>query len=149
MKLYCGQRRDDGSVRVVVRYAPLAGGRFAADRADVPARDLAPSGGSFDWGIESPAALSLSHAILADCVGADGADDLCAEFEWSVLRGLPDDTWELTDGDVRAFLELVPGLRLARAVETRTWLAHAPAGAAAFNPFDSSTWCDPAGYASR
>jgi hypothetical protein len=131
MKRYCGKRRRDGSVRVVVWDGPLFGNRFReptgtlleAPRpvpplaSDDSSRAAVSPAGGFDWGVESAASLALSRAILADCLGPVRAEELCSVFEWSVLRGLPEDGWDLHERDVRAFVRLAPTLRLALALD--------------------------------
>jgi hypothetical protein len=90
---------------------------------------LAPRGRtpqSFDWGDEGAGAVQLSRAILADCLGPTEAEGLYQDFEWSVIRGLPRDSWELDEDMVRVVAEIQPILRAARA-------AASPAVAARFD----------------
>ena len=46
---------------------------------------------------------TLFTSILSDCLGPDEADEVCAEFEWSILRGLPEEEWQLGEAEVRAW----------------------------------------------
>jgi hypothetical protein len=74
---------------------------------------------SFDWGDEGAGAVHLSRAILADCLGPSEAEGLYQDFEWSVIRGLPRDSWELDEDMVRVVAEIQPILRAARAAASR------------------------------
>jgi uncharacterized protein DUF6166 len=126
MKRYAGERLDDGSVRVIVCDDGLYGEMFArwtvlppqaALTLSLPAR-LAPRG--FDWGLEGDGGVDLSRAILADCLGADQVEHLYQDFEWSVIRGLPYDAWELDEEIIRGVAEIQPILRDARTSATTT-----------------------------
>jgi hypothetical protein len=126
MKRYAGERLDDGSVRVIVCDDALYGEMFARWTAlspvsaltlSLPLR-LVPAG--FDWGFEGDGGVELSRAILADCLGADRVEHLYQDFEWSVIRGLPYDAWELDEEIIRGVAEIQPILQDARTAATPT-----------------------------
>ena len=132
MKRYAGERLDDGSVRVIVCDDALYGEAFARWTVLPPVpSSLAPpvtssltspahpsllrlAGITFDWGLEGSGSAELSRAILVDCLGADAAQDLYQDFEWSVIRGLPYDWWELDEEIIRGVAEIQPILHDAR-----------------------------------
>jgi hypothetical protein len=129
MKRYAGERLDNGSVRVIVCDDALYGEMFARWTVLLPAASLTlalpslpsrvvPPG--FDWGLEGDGGVDLSRAILADCLGADQAEHLYQDFEWSVIRGLPYDAWELDEEVIRGVAEIQPILRDARISATTT-----------------------------
>ena len=134
MKRYAGERFDDGSVRVIVCDDALYGEAFArwtvlppapapseappvAERLALPLRLVSPT---FDWGSEGDGALELARAILSDCLGAELAGQLYQDFEWSVVRGLASDSWELDEEIIRGVAEIQPILHDARIAATPT-----------------------------
>jgi hypothetical protein len=126
MKRYAGERLDDGSVRVIVCDDSLYGEMFARWTALPPlaaltlALPLRLIRRGFDWGFEGEGGVDLSRAILADCLGADQVEHLYQDFEWSVIRGLPYDAWELDEEIIRGVAEIQPILRDARTSATTT-----------------------------
>lgn len=126
MKRYSGERLDDGSVRVIVCDDALYGEAFARWTVLSPHSSLAlllPSRVvpcTFDWGWEGSGGIELSRAILADCLGSEAAEDLYQDFEWSVIRGLPHDAWELDEEIIRGVAEIQPILHDARTAATPT-----------------------------
>ena len=130
MKRYAGERLDDGSVRVIVCDDALYGEAFArwTVLAPVPSSPASPAhpsplrlaGITFDWGLEGSGSAELSRAILVDCLGTEAAQDLYQDFEWSVIRGLPYDWWELDEEIIRGVAEIQPILHDARLSATPT-----------------------------
>jgi hypothetical protein len=130
MKRYAGERLDDGSVRVIVCDDALYGEAFARWTLLPPvlpalatsnrSLPLLLTSSSFDWGTESSGGAELSRAILADCLGAEAAELLHQDFEWSVVRGLPYDAWELDEEIIRGVAEIQPILQDARTATTPT-----------------------------
>jgi hypothetical protein len=130
MKRYAGERLDDGSVRVIVCDDALYGEAFARWTVLPPTRPALSTitstpplrlvGCAFEWGVEAPGSVELSRAILADCLGAELAEHLYQDFEWSVVRGLPYDAWELDEEIIRGVAEIQPILHDARIAATPT-----------------------------
>ena len=130
MKRYAGERLDDGSVRVIVCDDALYGEAFArwtvlppvlpalATISLSPPLRLLPC--TFDWGLEGDGGVELSRAILTDCLGAELAAHLYQDFEWSVIRGLPYEAWELDEEIIRCVAEIQPILHDARTAATPT-----------------------------
>ena len=132
MKRYAGERFDDGSVRVIVCDDALYGEAFARwtllPPAPAPAEAFPAAGrlalpmavplrlvsSTFDWGTEGDGGLELARAILGDCLGAEIAEQLYQDFEWSVIRGLGSDSWELDEEIIRGMAEIQPILHDAR-----------------------------------
>ncbi len=130
MKRYAGERLDDGSVRVIVCDDALYGEAFARwsvlppvlplTPAALPSLPLRLAACAFDWGLEGSGGAALSRAILADCLGAELAERFYQDFEWSVIRGLPYDAWELDEEIIRGMAEIQPILHDARTAATPT-----------------------------
>ena len=136
MKRYAGERLDDGSVRVIVCDDELYGEEFARWTVLPPVlAPVVPSPGNlerslspplslvsrtFDWGLEGHGGVELARAILADCLGSEAAEHLYQDFEWSVVRGLPYDAWELDEEIIRGMAEIQPIVHDARTAATPT-----------------------------
>lgn len=110
MKLYAGERRRDGSVKVVVWDDVSFGMRYARYGKLDPRPDLAGGAAdAFDWGRSSPGAAALAAAILADCVGGAEASAHCEAFARSVVSKLGPDRWKLEERAVVEFIERATG----------------------------------------
>jgi hypothetical protein len=134
MKRYAGERLDDGSVRVIVCDDALYGEAFArwtvlppvpaaqspSAVAAAPAPSLSLVSRRFDWGLEADGGVELARAILMDCLGREVAEHLYQDLEWSVIRGLQHDAWELDEEIIRGMAEIQPILHDARLAATPT-----------------------------
>jgi len=128
MRHYTGERLTDGAVRVLV-WDDTPDIRLPAPRplpqpAGEPADPAAPR---FDWGHAGPGALNLSRALLADCTTDAGSlESLSRGFEYSVLRGLAADEWDLGEEAIQAFIEMAPVLAEARMLDL--WCVNSDGG---------------------
>lgn len=59
---------------------------------------------SFSWGDRDAGARVLAHAVMADAVGAEWADELAGAFADEVVAGLPAAGFELRVSDLAAWL---------------------------------------------
>ena len=110
MKLYAGERRRDGTVKVVVWDDVSFGMRYARYSKLDPRPDLAGGAAdAFDWGRASRGADALAAAILADCAGDAEASAHCEAFARSVVSKLGPDRWKLEERAVVEFIERTAG----------------------------------------
>ena len=74
MKLYAGERRKDGSVKVIVWDDVSFGMKYARyTRLDARPDLVEDASAGFDWGRICDGASALAAAILADCLGEQAA----------------------------------------------------------------------------
>jgi hypothetical protein len=134
MRHYTGERLTDGAVRVLV-WDQTPDIRLPAPRP-LPQPAGEPAEGAptrFDWGHASPGAISLSRALLADCVNdADRLESLTKSFEYAVLRGFAADEWDLDEEAIQAFVELAPVLAEARMLDL--WCVNSDGGSSSGQP---------------
>lgn len=124
-KRYSGDRTADGSVRVVVAWADAGDACLPSSMMLPPPPQAFPLHGgtdgglapvaTFDWGRDTAGGRRLAWALLCDCLDADHAHEFYREFEWSVVRGLPIDAWELDESSLLALAGVIPHLADERA----------------------------------
>ena len=109
MKIYLGQRDDDGKPIVTVD------GRLLPTRNDL--RDHSPSG--FEWGYPGSGPAQLALAILADFLGDDElAQDLHQFLKRDVIAKLPQPGFMLGSPALEKWLVKYAEERLEEAVHT-------------------------------
>lgn len=59
----------------------------------------------FEWGYGGSGPAELALSMLTDLVGAEGADRRYQAFKWAVIARLPHAGWEMTEAEVRGWLE--------------------------------------------
>jgi hypothetical protein len=104
MKLYVGRPESAD--------CPHVGQVFVVDngkqRVLPPRHDLrnhSPDGFAWGYGGSGPAQLAL--AMLADATGDDAlAQRHYQDFKFAKIAGLPRDSWQITDTEVREWLEI-------------------------------------------
>jgi len=97
MKTYAGLRHADGSCSVAVNGQPLD------LRLDVVNHN--PTG--FEWGFEGSGPAHLALAILTDYLGAERKEVALffyQKYKDEVVSVLPSSSWELTEEEVRVWL---------------------------------------------
>lgn len=93
MKVYIGERRDNGDANVTVGIEGKGCGTPLEPRFDL--YNHSPTG--FEWGYSGSGPAQLSLAICADALGNDQrALRIYQHFKDRVVAPLDDDTWALT-----------------------------------------------------
>lgn len=95
MKTYRGRRTDRGC-RVTVN------GRRLRLRLDL--RNHSPTG--FEWGYGGSGPSQLALALLADAIGDEASLEHYQRFKRTTVSSLPTGCWELTDTDIRRWIEV-------------------------------------------
>jgi hypothetical protein len=110
MKLYTGERRKDGSVKVIVWDDVSFGMKYARyTRLDARPDLVGDTSAGFDWGCPGAGALALAAAILADCLGEQAARLHHRAFARDVVQQLRPDRWKLGEAEVADALERLAG----------------------------------------
>jgi hypothetical protein len=151
MKLYAGERRKDGSVKVIV-WDDVSFGMKYARYTRLDARpDLAEGNErAFDWGQTGDGgAMALAAAILADCLGDQPARLHHRAFAGEVVRQFGHDRWKITEREVAEAVEHLAGPRRvvpetasraarepehAQLAALAAWLAGSPGAGGRFRP---------------
>lgn len=117
MKLYAGERRKDGSVKVIVWDDVSFGMKYARytrlDARPELVDEIADRGERFDWGRPGAGAAALAAAILADCVGEHEARLHYRAFVQGVVQRFGPERWKISEQDVTDALERLSGSRRA------------------------------------
>lgn len=120
MKLYAGERRKDGSVKVIVWDDVSFGMKYARyTRLDARPDLVEGEAVSFDWGNPGAGAAALAAAILADCLGGQQARSHYSTFAREVVQQFGPDRWKLTEREVSEVVDRLGGTRRAEPTATR------------------------------
>jgi hypothetical protein len=110
MKLYAGERRKDGTVKVIVWDDVSFGMKYARyTRLDARPDLVEDASAGFDWGRPGAGASALAAAILADCLGEQAARLHHRAFAREVVQQFGPDRWKLGEGEVADVAERLPG----------------------------------------